>query len=76
MLIGNCILSETSTKVDDEEEIKKRGQFTKISAIRVSHSKSNVESIQIAYELDCGTIITGFNHHKNDIPKEKESPDG
>lgn len=45
MIIGNCILSEISTNVDDEEEIKKRGLFTKISAIRVSHSKNNVESI-------------------------------
>ncbi|EAS05316.1 jacalin-like lectin domain protein (macronuclear) [Tetrahymena thermophila SB210] len=75
MIIGNSILSETSTKTDDEEEIKKRGQFTKISAIRVSHSKSNIESIQLAYELDCGTIITGFNHHKPDFSKEKESPE-
>jgi len=39
MVIGNTTFSEESTLIDDQEELKKRGNFIKISAIRVSHSK-------------------------------------
>lgn len=46
MVIGNnTAFSEESTHIDDQEELKKRGNFIKISAIRVSHSKQAVDSI-------------------------------
>ncbi|EAR86618.1 hypothetical protein TTHERM_00041490 (macronuclear) [Tetrahymena thermophila SB210] len=45
---------------DDQQVIKGRGQnFNKINAIKVSYTDNIILNMEVAYELDDGSIITG-----------------